>query len=492
MQVFVKQGGHILDDYRLYNIAYKHLLYSIHFGVYPSGSSLPPVRELCKSFGVSRSTIRSALKMLEEEQYISRTQGRSAIVTYTAQTDVCRDQYLTYCQSTKEALLDLSSILWLIWPEIMLQGLKLCGERELDELAEIAGNMAESAEYPYLEFNYHIIRQLGNPLLLNLYLSTVLFGHCSPTQLGDDVYRQHCMAYLRETNNKILVLRRAGNYGELKTLLTRHYHRRIETMERFYDSVPTPGIPAEPILYRWNYYTERPSVGFDLSMKLLREIYASYHPMDYLPSVAALSKLYGLPVITVRRAVQILNDIGVTESMNGKGTRVIVGSNTTVPVSRLSTPNMKKVLLPYLQSVQVILLICKDVAQAVFPSLPDSAVEASADLLREILASGDYSPAFGAAFELLLVHVTPPALREILGGLMHFQYLGYPLKDLPPNELRYNPRSAQLLLKSLEERDAELFAEELQRLTADIFRYGKEKLLAGGITEAKFIIMPLL
>lgn len=76
-----------MDDYKLYNVAYKHLLYSIHFGFYPSGSSLPSVVELCKSFGVSRSTIRSALKMLEEERYISRTQGRSAIVTYTAQTD---------------------------------------------------------------------------------------------------------------------------------------------------------------------------------------------------------------------------------------------------------------------------------------------------------------------------------------------------------------------------------------------------------------------
>ncbi len=481
-----------MDDYKLYNVAYKHLLYSIHFGFYPSGSSLPSVVELCKSFGVSRSTIRSALKMLEEERYISRTQGRSAIVTYTAQTDRCRNEYLTYCQATKDALLDLNSILWMIWPEVVLQGLKLCGERELDELSDIAGSMTELAEYPYLEFNYRIIQQLGNPLLLNLYLSTIFFGHCSPTLLGNDAYRQDYMINLRETNTQILALRRAGNYEGLKTLLSRYYRGRIEAMRRFHDLIPTPDIPVEPLLYHWNYYTERPSVGFDLSMKLLREIYTSYRPMDYLPSVAALSRKSGLPVITVRRAIQILNDIGLTESINGKGTRVIVGSGTTVQISRLSNPNMKKVLLPYLQSVQAILLICKDVSLSLFPSLPDSAVEAAADWLREILASGDYYPTFGVAFKLLLACPESYALKEILDGLMYFQYLGYPLRDLPPNEFRYDPRSAQALLKSLENRDAMLFAEGLQGLTTDIFRYGKEKLLAGGIKEAESIVMPLL
>lgn len=480
-----------MDDYRLYNVAYKHLLYSILFGFYPPGSSLPSVPELCNFFGVSRSTIHSALKMLQDEQYISRNRGRSPIVTHTAELAACREKYLTYCQSTKDALLDLSDILWMLWPEIVLQGLKQCGKRELDELSKIADTMTERAEYPYLDFIYRILQHLGNPLLLNLYLGTILFGHCSPTQLGDEAYRRDYMVQMRNVSAQILSLRRAENYGELKAFLTLYYHRRVEAMRRFYDSLPLSDIRADPVPYRWNYYTERPSVGFDLAMKLLREIYASYHPMDYLPSVAALSKQYSLPIITVRRAVQLLNDIGVAESINGKGTRVMVGSGTTVHVSRLSTPNMKKVLLPYLQSVQVILLICRDVARSIFPTLPDGAVRSAATWLREILATGDHAMAFGAAFKLLLTNTQSPALKEILGGLMYFQYLGYPLMDMEPNGFRYDPRSTRALLTSLEERDAELFAGELQRLMLDIFQAGKEKLLSGGVTEAEAIVMPL-
>lgn len=480
-----------MDQYRLYNVAYKHLLYCILFGLYPPGSSLPSVPELCRAFGVSHTTIHSALKMLQDEQYISRNRGRSAIVTYNAQSDACREKYLAYCRSTRDAVLDLSGILWMIWPEIVLQGLRLCGERDLEELSEIAAGTDRRAEYPYMYFTYRIVQHLGNPLLLNLYLSTVLFGHCSPLSLGDGAFRDWYMTQLREASAQILALRRSERYPELKELLIRYYGRRTAGMRHFYDALPISSPPPEPIPYRWNYYTERPSVGFDLAMKLLREIYASYRPMDYLPSVAALSKQYGLPIITVRRAIQILNDIGVAESVNGRGTRVMVGSGVTVHVSRLSTPNMKKVLLPYLQSVQAVLITCGDVARAVFPTLPDSAIESAAIWLREILASGDYTQAFGAAFKLLLTNTQSPALKEILGGLMYYQYLGYPLKDMEPNGFRYDPHSTRALLKSLEDRDAERFADALQALMGDIFRAGKEKLLAGGVEEADAVAMPL-
>ena len=481
-----------MEDYNLYNIAYKYLLYSIHFGFYPSGSRLPTVPELCDFFAVSRSTIHNALKMLENEQYVSLSQGRSAQVTYTAEPETCRAHYAAYCQATKDALLDLSEIIYLIWPETLLQGLKLCDEQDLQVLSELVDGMTRQVEYPFLAFYYRILEHLGNPLLLNLYLSTILFGHCTAAHLSDDAYRERYMVQLRGTCLEVIALRRAQKYPELKALLIRNYQRRIEAIQHFYHSIPLPNTPVERLPYRWNYYTQRPLVGFDLAMTLLREIYTYYRPMEYLPSVAALSKQYSIPIITVRRAIQILNEIGVTESINGKGTRVLVGSGTTVKASCLSTPNMKKVLLPYLQSTQAILLICKDLVQALFPTLPDEAVRSTLVTLREILASGEYSTTFGAAFKLLLDHSPSPALREILGGFLHFQYLGYPLKDLEPKGLQYDPRPTRALLESLEARDAARFAEELQKLMAGIFLAGKEKLISGGIPEAEAIVTPSL
>ena len=53
-------------------------------------------------------------------------------------------------------------------------------------------------------------------------------------------------------------------------------------------------------------------------------------------------------------------------------------------------------------------------------------------------------------------------------------------------------RNPIAVLKSLEEKDGELFAAELQRLALDIFKAGKEKLIAGGIQEADAIVLPPL
>ena len=63
-----------------------------------------------------------------------------------------------------------------------------------------------------------------------------------------------------------------------------------------------------------------------------------------------------MPLITVRRAVKILSDLGIVETIPGKGTRVLVGLDNPAPLSKFTSPNLKKALLQYLQSMQIILI----------------------------------------------------------------------------------------------------------------------------------------
>ncbi|MDO4272045.1 MAG: GntR family transcriptional regulator [Eubacteriales bacterium] len=473
-------------------MAYKHLFDCIHFGLYPTGSSLPTVPELCKTFNVSSATIHNALKLLQEDNYVSLSQGRSAIVTYEAKEEECKTKYMTYSYATKDALLDLCDTMLLIWPEVMLQGLKLCDEGDLKKLTDIYERMTPYNEYPFLEFFFHILKALGNPLFLNLYMSTSFFGHSTIMHLGDKAYIYGYMTYLKRETAQILSLYKACDYGQLKNLLVSLYQKHIEGVRLYYDSLLPPEHPAEPIPYKWNYFSERPLVSFNLAMKLLRQIYSSFGNQEFLPSFTSLAKQYSIPLITVRRAVKILSDIGVVETIPGKGTRVLVGVDNPAPISKFTTPNLKKALLQYLQSVQIILIICKNVARSVLPTLEDSSIQGTISWLQNIQSSKDYYMTFGVCFGLLNEKAQSPALKQILNGLMYFQYLGYPLNDTKPNEFRFDSHSTTVLLKSLEEKDAELFAAELQRLTLDIFKTGKEKLIAGGIHEAEAIALPPL
>ena len=481
-----------MDELNLYNIAYKHLFNCIHFGLYPTGSSLPTVPELCKTFNVSSATIRNALKLLQEDNYVSLSQGRSAIVTYNIKEEECRTEYRSYSYATKDALLDLCDTMLLIWPEVMLQGLKLCDDDDLKKLTEIFKRMSPYNEYPFFEFFFQILKVLGNPLFLNLYLSTSFFGHSTIMHLGDKAYIYGYMTYLKRETAQILSLCKASDHGQLKDLLIRLYQKHIEGVQKYHDSLPEPDDPIEPIPYEWNHFSERPLVSFNLAMKLLRKIYTSFGNQEFLPSFTSLAKQYSMPLITVRRAVKILSDIGVVETIPGKGTRVLMGLDNPAPISKFSTPNLKKALLLYLQSVQIILIICKDVARTVFPTLTDRSIQGNISWLQNIQISKDYYMTFGVCFGLLNEKAQSPALRQILDGLMYFQYLGYPLNDMKPYAFRFDSRSTTILMKSLEEKDAELFASELQRLTLDIFNTGKEKLIAGGIHEAESIVLPPL
>ncbi|MEN3185626.1 MAG: GntR family transcriptional regulator, partial [Atribacterota bacterium] len=50
-------------------------------GVFKPGDSIPPEAELCRTYGVSRITVRQAVKSLVEEGFLYRKQGKGTFVT---------------------------------------------------------------------------------------------------------------------------------------------------------------------------------------------------------------------------------------------------------------------------------------------------------------------------------------------------------------------------------------------------------------------------
>lgn len=65
----------------LYSLVASRAEELIASGIWQEGDRLPPERQLCRDFGVSRSTLRQALGELEERGLLSRHQGRGTFVT---------------------------------------------------------------------------------------------------------------------------------------------------------------------------------------------------------------------------------------------------------------------------------------------------------------------------------------------------------------------------------------------------------------------------
>jgi GntR family transcriptional regulator len=70
-----------LDNRPLYVRAEEALLALLENGAYPPGHQLPPEPELAQQLGISRSTLREAMRTFEERGLITRRQGVGTFVT---------------------------------------------------------------------------------------------------------------------------------------------------------------------------------------------------------------------------------------------------------------------------------------------------------------------------------------------------------------------------------------------------------------------------
>ena len=67
---------------RLWSSVREELAQRIASGEMPPGYQLPPEPELATGFGVSRATVREALRSLEEDGFLTRTRGAGTFVTH--------------------------------------------------------------------------------------------------------------------------------------------------------------------------------------------------------------------------------------------------------------------------------------------------------------------------------------------------------------------------------------------------------------------------
>jgi len=67
---------------RLWSSIREELAQRIASGMMPPGSQLPPEPELATGFGVSRATVREALRSLEEDGFLTRSRGAGTFVTH--------------------------------------------------------------------------------------------------------------------------------------------------------------------------------------------------------------------------------------------------------------------------------------------------------------------------------------------------------------------------------------------------------------------------
>jgi len=84
-------------------------LLALLFEVYPVGSTLPSEARLAERFGVSRLTVREALKLLSGRGLVELRQGRRAVVTQPSST-ITSSVFASYIRQDPSAFLELIEV----------------------------------------------------------------------------------------------------------------------------------------------------------------------------------------------------------------------------------------------------------------------------------------------------------------------------------------------------------------------------------------------
>lgn len=133
-------------------------------GAYGYGDRLPPERELAEVLGASRTTVRSALQMLELERMVARRAGSGTFVVHGGSED---DPDLAHVISP----LELIDVRLAVEPRMARLAVLNANARDLDQIAETLGEAerAQDAEaFTRWDQSFHLAlaQASRNPLMV--------------------------------------------------------------------------------------------------------------------------------------------------------------------------------------------------------------------------------------------------------------------------------------------------------------------------------------
>lgn len=460
-----------MEDEYLYRSIYEYLMVRIYFGYYPKGEYLPSIHKLGNLFGVSTITVRSALRLLEQEGYISTQKNKRTVILPDplGPPKAFPGELLL----KEEIQQDLHRSLALVFPRIFCCGLSLCREQELSKLYRILERPGHSQDEPTVNFLAQIIKGLKNSLALDLYYDVMLFSYpsCLAVIAGKPGSR-------KQSCENLLRLNRTGGREAL-------LHQFSEAHASFCPRpAPTGQHACRSTPYRWH----KPQTGLSTVTNLIRHMIRGTYPAgSFLPSARILAEESSTALITMRRAIVLLNDLGITETINGRGTRILLPERGWDQIC-WDKPAVRKHLMFYLEALHLLAITCRNVAEICFPRLSPQHKARTLESARLALSRGRSGMILHIYLDGLVSAMDLAALGEIYSQLLSLLTLGLPLSCLKPR-LRTD-RYALWLAAGLEGQDPRRFAVALEQLVEFTFLTSREMMVNVGIHEAARLVLP--
>lgn len=313
----------------LYRMIYNKIVNRILVGFYPKGYQLPSAQKIHAQAEIGYTSIRRAMRLLQEEGFIFSEARKAPVVIFDAANPQCRKLRHQIFLSRCQAHLDCYRAIPCLVPGLVSLGMRADNLELVTRLEEIC-NCSPS------EF------QSKNDLLKLIYTWQEILVSQSQNSLAQDIFLQirgfDDLRFLEKSSEDLL-------QGEAQTVIQalRHWtdllrRRSVEDLyilqnifcrqacsdleREFQPFFNEPEMKTiSPVEFRW-YIQQSPTPLYKkIAYDLLRQAYGNqFDAGDYFPPENALIEQYQVAAVTIRGALAFLNNLGIAKTRNGIGT----------------------------------------------------------------------------------------------------------------------------------------------------------------------------
>lgn len=478
----------------LFDYLYQNLRKQITTGQFDYGSSLPSMSQICEIYHVGIRTVKDVLHVLKEEGLIRTQERKPAVVIYRWPENGAASSCVPYILRCRTAIADAYRTLEIIMPLLLSFSVSVCDVRSMEHYAyALSYSKKTNSKNGWRTVNYllhDVLHASGNLLFHELYSSLRVYAHVpffveyrSP---ADKPNLQNARRYLSAITQ---VLEKSDSQNS-KRCFQDIYHEITDyilcLLEEFSENYPN--VPDDPdVSYVWHAERGRDHYYTQIARDLINKIGTGLYPSgSYLPPEAKLAEQYGVSVSTIRKALSILNQLGFGQTLNAKGTLVIMQDDQAT-FHCMKDKTFRHDTLLYLSGLQLMALLIGPAALLVFDRFTAEDLNALQSHFEEQQAI-PLKEIFFCIMKYLDLHPYRVILKEINKLLLWGYYFSfYSGKSNSTNQLNLISLKA---FHCLQAGDAAGFATGLSACYCHILTVVRDFLIKCGLPEAVSIRTP--
>ena len=467
---------------------YRSLAGQLQLGFFQDGERFPSVQDIASYYQVSYCPAQRALKALERNGLIQHCRGKETVVLAKPHENYL-DSHTFRRRLT--ALIDLSQALELLSPCICLQGFCAMDQDTYSDFLTKAKQSNHPAKRLYQSYD-QALRSLGNQTILSLYYDIGAFLESSFLDILTEKQGKEAGQCFLESLTKSLCdsLKdcQEHRYDAAERRLNKLRTHFFQNTKQYFEQLQNRFHCEEQETFIWEPHKGRKKYCDLVAIDLVCRINEGRYPIGVkLPSKAVLANRYHVSEITIRRTIDLLNQLGITRNINGIGTEVISTGDLSL-TDEFKPLMISEHLRTFLESLQLLALTSEAVISYTLPHCSAKSLESITHAIKNAPTNlGSMTMIHSACLQVVIDDCPNAAIREIYEKMLLLLLNGSILRFNGEQLISQWTDVYKELSDSFDAGDYQSFAKAYGHMAQHTFRELKERLRTEGMHEVEKI-----